>query len=71
MQISKSFLVACAAAYGAAVSPLCAEDTEAQIRARVALQQKLNELQMQPQPAAVPAAVAAPAAPPATVPTHA
>lgn len=62
MQISKSFLIACAAAYGAAVSPLCAEDTEAQIRARAALQQKLNELQMQPQPAAISAPAAAPAA---------
>ncbi|HNR71267.1 MAG TPA: hypothetical protein PLV05_01195 [Verrucomicrobiota bacterium] len=64
MQISKSFLIACAAAYGATALPLYAEDTEAQVRARVALEQKLNELQSQPQPAEAPAP--APETPPPT-----
>lgn len=71
MQISKSFLVVCAAAYCAALLPLHAADTEAQIKARSALEQKLNELQMQsqavipPQREAAPAAVPAPAVEPA------
>jgi colicin import membrane protein len=55
MQISKSFLVVCAATIG--IVPLClpAADTEAQIRAREALEKKLNEIQTQeptPQPKA-------------------
>ncbi|HOX55379.1 MAG TPA: hypothetical protein P5205_01430 [Candidatus Paceibacterota bacterium] len=54
MQISKSFLVVCAAMYCVAVVPLRAADTEAQIKAREALEKKFNELQSQP-PAAMPA----------------
>jgi hypothetical protein len=60
MQISKSFLVVCAVAYCAALLPLRAADTEAQIKAREALEKKLKELETQSPEAAPPPSVVAP-----------
>ena len=53
MQISKSFLVVCAAALCAALLPLRAAEPDLQNKLQEALDKKLNELQSQP-PAAVP-----------------
>src|SRR5438477_10881704 len=61
MQISKSFLVGCAAVLCIFQQSVRAADTDAQAKAREALRQKMNELQPQsaagqmPAPAAVPA----------------
>ena len=60
MQISKSFLVVCAAAYCVALLPLRAADADSELKLREALEKKLNELQTQPAPATAPTAVAAP-----------
>jgi hypothetical protein len=73
MQISRSFLVACGAAYCLALLPLCAADADADLKLREALEKKINELQGQPPapapqskeasaPAQTPAPVAVPAA---------
>ena len=73
MQISKSFLVACAAAYCVALLPLRAADADTERKLREALEQKLNELQTQPPSATPQTAVAAPqpkqAVAPAAAPT--
>src|SRR2546423_13986924 len=62
MQISKSFLVLCAVAAGCAFGlPSRAADTEAQIKAREALEKKLQEMQGQPAPSNVQPIVVAPA----------
>jgi hypothetical protein len=53
MQNSRTFLVACAAAYCLALLPLCAADADADLKLREALEKKLNELQTQP-PAPIP-----------------
>jgi hypothetical protein len=73
MQTSKSFLVLCAVAYCAALMPLHAADTDAQIKAREALEKKLSEMQGQsPAPATPPTAVTAqPKAQPAPTPAPA
>src|SRR5712672_3520579 len=47
MQISKTFLVVCAATLAIVPLSLPAADTEAQIRARDALEKKLSEMQAQ------------------------
>ena len=60
MQISKSFLVVCAAAYCVALLPLRAADADTDIKLREALEKKLDELQTQPPAAAPTPAVAAP-----------
>jgi hypothetical protein len=78
MQISRSFLVACGAAYCLVLLPLCAADADADLKLREALEKKLNELQAQPpasapQPkkASAPAQPAAPVAVPAAQPAPA
>ena len=48
MQISKSFLVACLAAYCVALLPLRAADADTERKLREALEQKLKELETQP-----------------------
>jgi hypothetical protein len=79
MQISKTFLIACGAAYCLALLPLCAADADSDLKLREALEKKINELQGQPlapalQPekaspqAQTPAPVAVPAARQATAP---
>jgi len=60
MQISKSFLLVCAAAVCAALLPLRAAEPDLQNKLQEALDKKLNELQAQPPAATPPAAVAAP-----------
>jgi hypothetical protein len=60
MQISKSFLVVCAAACCVALQPLCAADADTEAKLREAMQKKLDELQTQPSAAAPKAPVAAP-----------
>src|SRR5437867_4653048 len=70
MQISKSLLLGCAAALCILPQSLRAADTDAQIKAREALRNKMNELQGQPanrettapaQPAPAPPVTQAPA----------
>src|SRR5882724_7396406 len=71
MQISKWFLVVCAsAAFCVFPPPSRAADTEAQIKAREALQKKLQELQSQPPAPAPSSAVRAPRNEPVTPPTQ-
>src|ERR1017187_5976421 len=53
MQISKSFLVVCAAAYCVVLQPLRAADADTDPKLREALEKKLDELQTQP-PATAP-----------------
>ena len=60
MQISKCFLVVCAAAYATAVLPLHAADTDTDKKLREALDKKLNELQTQPLTATPQPSVATP-----------
>jgi hypothetical protein len=61
MQISRSFLVACGAAYCLALLPLCATDADVEwSRLREALRQKMNQLDAQPAPAVPQTAVVAP-----------
>lgn len=60
MQISRSFLVACGAAYCLALLPLCAADADVESKLREALRQKMNELDAQPAQAVPQPAVAAP-----------
>src|SRR5204863_6305352 len=62
MRISRAFLLACALAFSCALPlPAFAADTEAQIRARDALEKKMQELQsQQPQPPAKTPVVAPP-----------
>ena len=48
MQISKSLLLGCAAALCILPQSLRAADTDAQVKAREALRNKMNELQGQP-----------------------
>ena len=48
MQISKCFLVVCAAAFCVAILPLRAADADTDTKLREALEKKLNELQMRP-----------------------
>jgi len=60
MQISKSFLVVCAAAYCVALLPLRSADADTDAKLREALQKKLDELQTQPPAAAPKPVVAAP-----------
>ena len=72
MQISKCFLVVCAAAYCTALLPLRAADADTDAKLREALEQKLNELQTQPatatpQPSATTPSPKTPT-PPATAP---
>jgi hypothetical protein len=73
MQISKSFLLVCAAAVCAAILPLRADDADTQKKLQEALDKKLNELQTQPPAATAPRAVATPKAKkqPAPAPTPA
>src|SRR5258706_9685973 len=67
MQISKWFLVVCAsAAFCAFPLPSRGADTEAQIKAREALDKKLQELQTQPPTPAPSANVPAPRTEPVT-----
>jgi len=60
MQISRSFLVACGAAYCLALLPLCAADADVESKLREALRQKMNELDTQPAQAVPQAALTAP-----------
>jgi hypothetical protein len=60
MQISRSFLAACGAAYCLALLPLCAADADVESKLREALRQKMNELDAQPAQAVPQPAVAAP-----------
>ena len=60
MQISKCFLVVCAAAYCVALLPLRAADTNTDLKLRQALEKKLDDLQTQPPAAAPKPAAAAP-----------
>src|ERR1035441_4239460 len=61
MQISKSFLFVCAAAYCVALLPLCAADSDTTLKLREAMEKKLDELQTQPPATAKKPAVVAPA----------
>jgi hypothetical protein len=60
MQISKCFLVVCAATFCTVVLPLRAADTDAKLRE--AMRQKVSELQAQPMPQPTPGAKPSPAA---------
>ena len=75
MQNSRTFLVACAAAYCLALLPLCAADADADLKLREALEKKLNELQTQSGQAVPPPVVVAPppvkTIPPVTMPAPA
>ena len=69
MQISKCFLVVCAATYCTVVLPLRAADTDTDNKLREAVRQKMSELEAQPAPQAAPvakpsAATAQPITPP-------
>src|SRR6266571_2003834 len=72
MQIPKPFLFLCTTVIATAPLSLHADDTDAQIKAREALEKKMQELQSQaPQTtrrAPVPARAAKPLAPPAAAP---
>jgi hypothetical protein len=56
MQISKCFLVVCAATYCTVVLPLRAADTDTDVKLREAMRQKISELQTQPTPQPTPVA---------------
>ena len=56
MQISKCFLVVCAATYCTVVLPLFAADTDTDAKLREAMRQKMSELQAQPTPQPISAA---------------
>lgn len=67
MQISKTFLLVCALVLGAAALSYGQNDTDAQLKARQALRDALNNSQPQPPPAATPAPAPAPAPKPPKV----
>ena len=62
MQISKCFLVVCAATYCAVVLPLRAAETDNDAKLREAMRQKISDLQVQPTPQPASAAKPSPAA---------
>jgi hypothetical protein len=62
MQISKCFLVVCAATYCTVALPLRAADTDTDNKLREALRQKMSDLQAQPTPQPAPVAKPLPAA---------
>jgi hypothetical protein len=62
MQISKCFLVVCAATYCTVVLPLRAADTDTDNKLREALRKKMSELEAQPTPQPAPVAKPLPAA---------